>query len=59
VGTTLGADVDAARHVLAEADRLGLDLPGVTDTLVDEASPPSPRRSTTCSIDRRKHPAVA
>ncbi len=29
-------DLDAARHVLAEADRLGLDLPGVTDTLVLE-----------------------
>ena len=29
-------DVDAARHVLADADRLGLDLPGVTRTLVDE-----------------------
>ena len=27
-------DVDAARHVLAEADRLGLDLPGVTAKLV-------------------------
>jgi transaldolase len=33
---TLNADVDAARHVLAEADRLGLDLPGVTDNLVEE-----------------------
>jgi transaldolase/glucose-6-phosphate isomerase len=32
----LTADVDEARHVLAEADRLGLDLPGVTDTLVLE-----------------------
>ena len=29
-------DVDAARHVLAEAERLGLDLDGVTATLVDE-----------------------
>ncbi|MBD8545736.1 transaldolase [Sphingomonas sp. CFBP 8760] len=36
VATTLTADVDAARHVLAEADRLGLDLPGVTDSLVLE-----------------------
>ena len=27
-------DVDAARHVLAETERLGLDLPGVTSKLV-------------------------
>ncbi|MES2095693.1 MAG: transaldolase [Pseudomonadota bacterium] len=33
---TLTQDVEGARHVLAEADRLGLDLPGVTDTLVEE-----------------------
>ena len=32
----LTADIDAAKHVLAEADRLGLDLNGVTDTLVIE-----------------------
>ena len=34
VAQTLTADVDTARHVLAEADRLGLDLPGVTAKLV-------------------------
>ena len=33
---TLTEDVDGARHVLAEAERLGLDLRGVTDTLVEE-----------------------
>ncbi|MCI2078488.1 MAG: bifunctional transaldolase/phosoglucose isomerase [Acetobacter peroxydans] len=33
---TLTADVDQARHVMAEADRLGLDLDGVTATLLDE-----------------------
>jgi len=33
---TLTADVDGARHVLAEAERLGLDLGEVTDTLVEE-----------------------
>ena len=33
---TLDADLDAARHVLAEADRLGLDLPGVTEQLVHD-----------------------
>jgi transaldolase/glucose-6-phosphate isomerase len=33
---TLDADIDAAKHVLAEADRLGLDLPGVTAFLVKD-----------------------
>ena len=33
---TLTADIDGARHVLAEADRLGLDLPGVTAKLVED-----------------------
>jgi len=33
---SLTENVDAARHVLAEADRLGLDLPGVTKQLVDD-----------------------
>jgi transaldolase/glucose-6-phosphate isomerase len=33
---TLAADVDGAKHVLAEADRLGLDLPGVTAKLVED-----------------------
>jgi transaldolase/glucose-6-phosphate isomerase len=36
VAQTLTADVDDARHVIAEVERLGLDLPGVTDTLVLE-----------------------
>ena len=36
VAETLTADVDQARHVLAETERLGLDLNGVTDTLVEE-----------------------
>ncbi len=31
---SLTEDVEGARHVLAEADRLGLDLPGVTAKLV-------------------------
>ncbi|RDE07085.1 bifunctional transaldolase/phosoglucose isomerase [Sphingomonas aracearum] len=34
VKQTLTENVDEARHVLAEADRLGLDLPGITDKLV-------------------------
>ncbi|WP_380787626.1 transaldolase [Sphingomonas sp. R86521] len=33
---TITADVDAAKHVLAEAERLGLDLNGVTGKLVEE-----------------------
>ena len=33
---TLTADIGAARHVLAETERLGLDLAGVTATLVEE-----------------------
>jgi transaldolase/glucose-6-phosphate isomerase len=36
VAETLTVDVDGARHVLAETERLGLDLTGVTDTLVEE-----------------------
>jgi len=33
---TLTADIDEARHVMAEADRLGLDLNGVTTQLVED-----------------------
>jgi len=33
---TLTGDIDGAKHVLAEAERLGLDLDGVTATLVEE-----------------------
>lgn len=33
---TLTQDVDGARKVLADADRLGLDLPGVTEELASE-----------------------
>jgi transaldolase/glucose-6-phosphate isomerase len=36
VAQTLTTDVDAARHVLAEAERLGLNLNGVTGGLVEE-----------------------
>jgi transaldolase len=36
VGNTLGADVEDARHVMQEVERLGLDLDEVTDTLVTE-----------------------
>lgn len=33
---TLTTDIDAARHVLSETERLGLDLGGVTNALVTE-----------------------
>ena len=36
VRPSLTENVDAARHVMAEADRLGLDLPGVTKHLVED-----------------------
>jgi transaldolase/glucose-6-phosphate isomerase len=36
VAQTLTADVDGARHVLAEVERLGLDLDAVTTKLVDD-----------------------
>ncbi len=36
VGDTLNEGVEEARQVLADADRLGLNLTGVTDTLVAE-----------------------
>ena len=36
VSQSLTEDVDGARHVMAEADRLGLDLQGVTDRLVED-----------------------
>ncbi len=36
VRASLTEDLDGARHVLAEADRLGLDLPGVTKHLVED-----------------------
>lgn len=36
VKQTLTEDMDGARKVLADAERLGLDLDGVTKTLVDE-----------------------
>ncbi|SFR85255.1 bifunctional transaldolase/phosoglucose isomerase [Sphingomonas jatrophae] len=36
VAQSLTADLDEARHVLAEAERLGLDLAGVTEALVPD-----------------------
>jgi transaldolase / glucose-6-phosphate isomerase len=36
VAATLAADVEASRRVLAESERLGLDLDGVTDGLIVE-----------------------
>ena len=60
VAQTLGADVDAARHVLAEADRLGLDLPGVTDILVEEGVTSFAKAfDDLLGSIAAKHPAVA
>ena len=36
IAATLTEDVDGARHILSEAERLGLDLPGVTASLVED-----------------------
>ena len=36
VHPTLTHDVEGARHVMAEAERLGLDMPAVTKALVDD-----------------------
>lgn len=36
VGQTLTSDLPGAQKILDEADRLGLDLPGVTSSLVDD-----------------------
>jgi len=36
VARTLDANIDEAKHVLAEAERLGLDLDGVTTKLVED-----------------------
>lgn len=60
VEPTLTRDIDEARRILAEADRLGLDLDGVTERLVIEGV-----ASFAKSFDAlfaaiaRKHPATA
>ncbi len=60
VAETITSDIDAAKHTLAEAERLGLDLGGVTDRLVEEGV-----ASFVKAFDEllgaiaRKHPATA
>ena len=57
---TLTQDVDQAKHVLAEADRLGLDLDGVTDTLVEEGVQSFAKAfDTLLASIAAKHPATA
>lgn len=57
---TLTADIDDARHVLAEADRLGLDLDGVTETLVEEGVQSFAKAfDTLLASIAAKHPATA
>ena len=58
--STLTADVDGARHVLAEAERLGLDLAGVTETLVEEGVTSFAKAfDDLLGAIAAKHPAVA
>ena len=60
VAATLTADVDGARHVLAEAERLGLDLAGVTETLVEEGVASFAKAfDDLLGAIAAKHPAVA
>ena len=57
---TLTANIDDARHVLAEADRLGLDLDGVTETLVEEGVQSFAKAfDTLLASIAAKHPATA
>ncbi|MBY8826947.1 transaldolase [Hephaestia mangrovi] len=57
---TLTKDIDDAKHVLAEADRLGLDLDGVTDTLVEEGVQSFAKAfDTLLGSIAAKHPATA
>ncbi|HEU4959530.1 MAG TPA: transaldolase [Sphingomonas sp.] len=60
VKETLTADIDEAKHVLAEADRLGLDLQGVTETLVEEGVQSFAKAfDTLLGSIAAKHPAAA
>ena len=57
---TLTANIDDARHLLAEADRLGLDLDGVTETLVEEGVQSFAKAfDTLLASIAAKHPATA
>ena len=57
---TLIQDIDGAKHVLAEADRLGLDLKGVTDELVGEGVHSFAKSfDTLLAAIAAKHPAEA
>ena len=57
---TLTEDVDQAQQVLADADRLGLDLNGVTDTLVEEGVASFAKSSDDLmNAIAAKHPATA
>lgn len=60
VAPTLTADVDGARHVLSTVERLGLDLDGVTATLVEEGVHSFARSfDTLLGAIAAKHPATA
>lgn len=60
VKETLTADIEEAKHVLAEAERLGLDLDGVTETLVEEGVASFAKAfDTLLGAIAAKHPATA
>jgi len=60
VEPTLTRDVDEARRVLAEVERLGLDLEGVTDRLVTEGVAAFAKSfDTLIAAISQKHPATA
>ena len=60
VEETLTRDIDQARHVLAEVERLGLDLDEVTDRLVIEGVAAFARSfDTLLAAIAQKHPAAA
>ncbi|MBS0478679.1 MAG: transaldolase [Proteobacteria bacterium] len=60
VAETLTHDVDGSRRVLAEAERLGLDLRGVTDELVEEGVHAFAKSfDTLLASIAAKHPAEA
>jgi len=60
VEPTLTRDVDEARRVLAEVERLGLDLDGVTDRLVTEGVAAFAKSfDTLIAAISQKHPATA
>ncbi len=60
VEETLTRNIDEARHILGEVERLGLDLGDVTDRLVTEGVAAFARSfDTLIAAIAQKHPATA